>query len=219
MRPRLIFLGAAAVWLSASLSAQQSTPIVFLGVAPDPSYTDADRKLAGQLANSLGRRIEYDSQPETYADLIGEVINRNNPFIARMTPYAYVSARMLGANVDAIATYVRRQPLATTYNVYFVVNAARFGKLPRTPEGVYEYIARGAQGPSRFVSRQQFSTSGYFLPALWMRSRHIFVADQDSKGVVRITASQLGTDPSDVKTVIDAIKTGVADFGAVWDAD
>ena len=220
MSTRPIFFIAAALWLSSGLHAQQSTPVVFLGVASDPSYTEADRKLARQLSDKVGRQIEYGSQPETYSDLIGEVINRKNAFIARMTPYAYVSARMLGARVDAIATYVRRDPRATTYNVYFVVNAARFGNLARTPEGVSEYITKGGeQGPSHFVYRQQFSTSGYFLPALWLRSRHIFVADQDSKGIVRITSSQLGTDRSDVKSVIDAVATGVADFGAVWDAD
>src|SRR4051812_48114311 len=225
MRTRRLILLVLLLAAPAVVGARQAATITFLGVASNKTYTAADTKLVQRLSERVGAPIEYGNQPEKYEDLVREVIRRDDAFVARMTPYAYVAARMLGARVEAVATYLRRDETmegrnayVPTYRSYFVVNAAAFGDRPETLDELARYIEQKQEDKlARFTYTQEFSTSGYFLPALWMRSRHIFATDQGGNAIVRIQSQKLSAGP--FTSVIEAVENGGADYAAVWDAD
>jgi ABC-type phosphate/phosphonate transport system substrate-binding protein len=225
MRTRRFMLIVVLLAAPAVVAGRQSTPITFLGVASNRTYTVADTKLVQRLTERIGTPIEYGNQPEKYEDLVREVIRRDDAFVARMTPYAYVAARMLGARVEAVATYLRRDETmegrsayVPTYRSYFVVNREAFGDRPETLDELARFIENKQDDKlARFTYTQEFSTSGYFLPALWMRSRHIFATDQGGNAIVRIQAQKLAGGP--FTSVIEAVENGGADYAAVWDAD
>ena len=50
----------------------------------------------------------------------------NRRYLARITPYAYVAAEMLGAKLNILAVYKSAATHSTTYNSYFVVRRDRF---------------------------------------------------------------------------------------------
>lgn len=207
-------------------SAQQPSRLPFLAVQPSDDYKLADQKLTDELNRNLPVGLTSIDRPRNfseYSDLITDVVARNDAFVARMTPYAYVAARMLGARVDAIGTYLRKDDTASdrsfvsTYRSYFVVRASQFNQSGPTLEDIFQFVKDSAASgrPARFTYTQQFSTSGFFVPALWMRNRHIFATDEDSSGIVRISSYALrGFDD-----VISAVEEGGADFAAVWDKD
>lgn len=118
----LLLMGAAT--LQPAAHAQSS--ITFLEVALDEETRGADEKLRRYLANETGITF-VPERPLEY----GLVINRlagwrddRGPFVARITPYAFVAAEMLGARMDGLATYVSSSTGGTTYHAYFVVKPA-----------------------------------------------------------------------------------------------
>src|SRR5688572_1574981 len=121
MPVRLSTLVAAAILAGSPwvLRADSPQTVTFLSVAADKDYAEPDGKLKEYLAAPLEHHLESPNPFGTYGDLIQSVINRNDAFIARMTPYAYVAAEMLGARVDVLGTYVSRATATTTYNSYF----------------------------------------------------------------------------------------------------
>ena len=48
------------------------------------------------------------------------------PYLARITPYAYVAAEMLGAKLNILAVYRSSATRETTYHSYFVVRKDSF---------------------------------------------------------------------------------------------
>src|SRR5262249_22848897 len=126
MRTRRLVLLVVLLAAPVVVAARQSAPIAFLGVASNKTYTAADTKLAQRLTERIGTRIEYGIQPEKYEHLVREVIRRDDAFVARMTPYAYVAARMLGARVEAVATYLRRDETMEGHSAYVPIYRSYF---------------------------------------------------------------------------------------------
>ena len=206
----LLALGLAAVPQAASA---QST-ITYLEVSLDEETRRADEKLRRYLSEHTGsaivseRPLEYDA-----------VINRlaawrpeKGDFIARTTPYAFVAAEMLGAKLDAIATYVSEATSGTTYHSYFVVNRERF---PLRPDlaSLVEYLRTRPQ-PATFVYHSKFSTSSYFLPALFFRSHGIYHMESPTAYHTAIHSRQFGSSSTDL---VRAVAEGRYDVAAVWD--
>src|SRR5687767_15029910 len=96
--------------------------ITYLEVALDEETRRADEKLRRYLSTQTGSAF-VSERPLEY----GAVVNRlaswrpeKGYFMARATPYAFVAAEMLGAQLDGLATYVSTATGGTTYHSYFV---------------------------------------------------------------------------------------------------
>ncbi|HLG58291.1 MAG TPA: PhnD/SsuA/transferrin family substrate-binding protein [Vicinamibacterales bacterium] len=218
LRHRAVVVAAAAVlsWIPALVGAEPDKPIAFLSVALDRDYANADAKLRDYLGTAVKRPLESPNPFGTYSDLIQALIARTEPYLARMTPYSYVAAEMLGARFDVLGTYDSRATGSTTYESYFVVNAAKYKarNLPQTPAGLHEYLkAARPDGPARFIYHDKFSTSSYLLPALWLRSNHAFAATQVSG---EMTAIEVTKNASSSTELVQKVARDEADLAAVW---
>ena len=138
----------------------------------------------------------------------------SQPYLARMTPYAYVAAEMLGASFEILGTYNSRATGGTTYHSYFVVNKKN---ISNPHPGLGDLLAFLRSKQATFVYHDRFSTSSYFLPALYFRSQRIFTtseATDASEGIVPIKAIH---HPGETIDLIEQVSTGQADLAAVWD--
>jgi ABC-type phosphate/phosphonate transport system substrate-binding protein len=214
-RPLPVLLVAASCFAMSVGAQSADPPIPFLGFRIDDDTTAADRSLASYLARELKRPFEYNDRFETYGDLVEDLTRRRGAYVARMTPYSFIAARMLGAEFDVLATYVSKTTRKTTYNSYIVVNAEKFGSHDRTLDGVKRFLEsrRGGEA-ARFIFHDEFSTSSYFVPALWLRNNHVFATERSNDPVVRIEAQRAAKSSTELATMIAA---GQADFAAVWD--
>ena len=201
--------------LGAGTRAHAQSTITFLEVALDEDTRRADEKLRRYLGVHTGSAF-VSERPLEY----GAVVNRlagwrpdKGYFVARTTPYAFVAAEMLGAQLDGLATYVSAATGGTTYHAYFVVNRARFPYQPELP-GVVEYL-RDFDTPPSFIYHSKFSTSSYFLPALFFRSNGIFNMPDRSEYHTAIHSQEFGSSSSDL---VRAVAEGRFDLAAVWDA-
>lgn len=171
--------------------AKADTPRALLAVPLKAQWRDADELLTRHLGAALGIELRHDDGFGEYRDLIERVLTEDKPYIARMTPYAFVAAQMLGARLEVLGTYESAATHATTYRSYFVVNTRRFESFPATLEGIYEFLkSRSPNEPARFVYHSRFSTSSYLLPALWFRAHRIFSTQHLNDAVVRIDVEQ-----------------------------
>ncbi|HSJ23499.1 MAG TPA: PhnD/SsuA/transferrin family substrate-binding protein [Longimicrobiales bacterium] len=216
--PRLLLcaavLAAGALAVPAGPLTGQST-ITFLEVALDDETRQADEKLRRYLSAETGS-VFVPERPLEY----GQVVNRlagwrddRGPFVARVTPYAFVAAEMLGAQLDGLATYVSSSTDGTTYHAYFVVSRERFDRAPDLASLV-DYL-RARPQPATFVYHSKFSTSSYFLPALFFRSHGIFNMPAATQYHTAIHSHEWGSSSSDL---VRAVADGRYDVAAVWDA-
>jgi hypothetical protein len=233
---RLIYLWALALLWSAMFPgvavSQQRTPIQFLSVAPDADTKVADQKLLEYLRHKVPVTFEkqemgYDSAINTLVDWDPE---KQGPLLARVTPYAFVVAEMLGANMEIVGTYLNKKSNSITSRSYFVVHKD-FGyekiegrkdsaSRPVNPEGQkkdFIEILKQRDTPARFVYHSKFSTSSHFLPSLYFKKRGIFSQFTQPKGKQKfITIHSLA--PEGLATssdLIPIIKGRQADFAAV----
>ncbi len=226
MSLRLISVASVVVLLSSiplALEAQTREPIDFLGVVPpkDDDYRKADSALKDYLVKALrttrpGVTMDY-KKFDSYGEEIRNVTDRREgAYLARMTPYAYVTAWMLGADFDVLATYESKATGNTTYHSYFVVNRRSFGEGERNLDTLRDYVKRlsNTKRPV-FIYHDQFSTSSYFLPALWLRRQLIFDMPASIGGLTAIEA-RYNTEGSSTDSV-QAVARGEADLAAVWD--
>jgi ABC-type phosphate/phosphonate transport system substrate-binding protein len=196
-------------------AAKAEIPRALLGVPLDQQYLDADRELARRLGETLGIELRHDDKFNTYGDLIERVTTTRDPYLARMTPYAFVAAEMLGARLEVLATYESVATGSTTYRSYFVVNAEKFREfgLSATVDDVFSYLQK-LQKPARFIYHDKFSTSSYLLPALWFRTHRIFATEQPASSVLRVEATKGSTSSSES---VDKVASEQAEVAAVWD--
>ena len=194
--------------------AQQDMPRALLAVSPSADYRQADDLLAQHLGRALGVDLRRDGGFSNYRDLIERVTTDDSGYVARMTPYAFVAAQMLGARLEVLGTYESVVTRTTTYRSYLVLNAKRFEAFPPTVEGVYEYL-KALKEPARFVYHDKFSTSSYLLPALWFRSHRIFATEQSVDSLVRIEAMR---DAKSSRESVGKVAADQAQLAAVWDA-
>lgn len=189
------------------------TPVTFLGVALDADTRRADEKLRRYLEGAAGlsfvseRALDY----RTVIDRLVAWQPGRAPFLARVTPYALVAAELLGADMQIMATYESRATGATTYRSYFVVNRARF---PYQPElsSMLRYL-REAPTPRTFAYHSEFSTSSFFLPALYFRRNDIYDMPQSNAHEAAIRIRRFGSSSADL---VGAVARGEYDFAAVW---
>ena len=152
--------------------------IAFVTVALDDETRAADKALRDYLHDKT--QLQFDPMEMEYAAAIQRLAGwkrGSQPYLARMTPYAYVAAEMLGASFEILGTYNSKATGVTTYHSYFVVNRKNFS---RPNPGLGDLLAFLRSRPARFVYHDRFSTSSYFLPALYFRSQRIFATSEAS---------------------------------------
>jgi ABC-type phosphate/phosphonate transport system substrate-binding protein len=222
-------------------------------------YLNADKALAQKLGKRLGMTINYDHSA-SYGDLVHKLVDwkkEYGSFLARITPYAYVAARMLGAKIDPLATYESKATNSPTYHSYFVVNKqslqnefrlwfprqalrdppdlvdlriylqslntsprvladhVRSLKLAKD-DPLIPYLQTRPKRPM-FVFTEKYSSSSYFLPALWFSREHIFNMLRPKSSLIAIEAKQ-APDNAIAADLVTSVAKGEAQLAAVWDA-
>ncbi len=233
---RLIYLWALAlVWSAAfpgTAVSQQRTPIQFLSVAPDTETRLADQKLLEYLRHKVP--VTFEKQEMKYESAIKTLMNwdpkKQGPLLARVTPYAFVVAEMLGANMEIIGTYLNKNSNSVTNGSYFVVHKDFGYEKTEAPEDFARHldnqeaqtkdfikILKQRETPARFVYHSKFSTSSHFLPSLYYKKQSIFSLFRQPKGKQKfITIHSLAPDGIDTPSdLIPLIKGRQADFTAV----
>jgi tRNA A-37 threonylcarbamoyl transferase component Bud32/ABC-type phosphate/phosphonate transport system substrate-binding protein/membrane-associated phospholipid phosphatase len=206
---------AAVLSLASSVSAAPQHEVTFIEVALDEETRRADGQLRAYLEEKAGivavseRPMEYDVVIDRLA---GWDLESKGDFLARMTPYALVAAELLGADLEILATYVSRATGSTTYHSYFVVNQDRFSYTPELATLV-EFL-KDQESPASFIYHNRFSTSSYFLPALFFREHGIFNMAQSTEYHTAIHSKKLGNSSSDL---VRGVAAGQYDLAAVWD--
>jgi DNA-binding SARP family transcriptional activator/ABC-type phosphate/phosphonate transport system substrate-binding protein/membrane-associated phospholipid phosphatase len=214
-RPALATTAALlAAFACAPAHLQAQSTITYLEVSLDDETRRADETLRRYLSDRTGsafvpeRPLEYDAVIDRLAGWRPE----KGYFLARTTPYAFVAAEMLGAQLDPVATYVSTATDGTTYHSYFVVNRERF---PYRADlaAVVDYLRERAE-PATFIYHSKFSTSSYFVPALFFRSHGIYHMATATQYHTAIHSRQYGTSAMDL---VRAVADGMYDIAAVWD--
>jgi ABC-type phosphate/phosphonate transport system substrate-binding protein len=216
-KTRFAALGAALVILLSGISAapQSTKTLNFVGVNLDPETAQADKKLVKYLKESTGLEIGEEPQ-EGYSRIIRKLLEKKNePYVARVTPYVYVVAQMMGAEFEILATYKNMSSNITTYHSWFVVRRDSFPELQRAPtlDELMQKIREQAQ-PATFIYHDKFSTSSYFLPSLEFRNRHIFSMAAHKESVTAIHSTYVAGSSSEL---VKRVAAGAAFLAAVWD--
>lgn len=221
VHPVMIMLGTLLFFLPGAsfLRAAQESALTFVSVALDKETKDADDRLRENFRSSLG--LKFDILDRDYGAAITTLVQWNvdtkGPLVGRVTPYVYIVAEMLGANLEILGTYVSKATQDTTYHSYFVVRRDSGLKSDDLDEFV-RYL-RGRPTPARFVYHNKFSTSSYLLPSLYFRQMGILstnaTSTNDGKHIfirAEKPAGELGS-----SDLVRLVKKGEADFAAVWD--
>ena len=216
---------SASALNSASEPAQALPPpdINFLSIVVDKETLEADNRLrkyveqlTGAARTRSSRRARFPQQTMPYGDVIRAFAERDKSkaYLARITPYAYVAAEMLGAELEILATYKSAATRSMTYHSYFVVPKGAF-KDPTAPDLV-AYLRTLKDKPARFVYHDRFSTSSYFLPSLYFRTRHVFAMRQSvNDELVPIQVDRVPSTSS--RMLVLQVANHDADLAAVWD--
>jgi len=203
--------------------AQQT--VKFVGVALDKETQNADAELIRYLGKKTSLKFQT-VKAVAYLDAIHRVAkwprgSGEGPYLARMTPYAYVAAEMLGADFEILATYRSKAAKGTTYHSYFVVGQGNFQNSNPGVDDLLKYLRDHATQPAHFIYHDKFSTSSYFLPALFFRSEHIFATNEVHGNLTPILSTKLapqsGRSVAKSGELVEAVAAGQADLAAVWD--
>ncbi len=235
-RRHLIYLWALALLWSVvfpgTAVSQQRTPIQFLSVAPDADTKLADQKLLDYLRHKVPvtfekQEMEYELAIKTLVDWDPE---KQGPLLARVAPYAFVVAEMLGANMEIVGTYSNKKYHRVTSGSYFVVHKdfgyektealedfARHLGNQKAQIKDFINILKQRETPARFVYHSKFSTMSHFLPSLYFKRQGIFSLFTQPKGKQKfITIHSLAPDGITTSSdLIPIIKGRQADFAAV----
>ncbi|PWT79979.1 MAG: hypothetical protein C5B57_12980 [Blastocatellia bacterium] len=204
-----------ALSLARAAIAQQLPSIAFVTVTFDKDVHQADVALERYLKEKTG--LDFDEMNLEYQEAKYRVANwsrESQPYLARMTPYVYVAAEMLGADAEILATYNSKATKSTTYHSYFVVRRGYFNHPNPSLSDLVDFLR---SGQARFVYHDRFSTSSYFLPALYFRSQRIFAmtdAPDPNDRVIRLQVTKAGTSSGDL---VELVASGQAELAAVWD--
>jgi len=233
---QLIYLWALAlVWsvvFPGTAVSQQRTSIQFLSVAPDADTKRADQKLLEYLRQKVP--VTFEKQEMGYESAIKTLVDWNSekrgPLLTRVTPYAFVVAEMLGANMEIMGMYLNKNSNSVTSDSYFVVHkdfgyektesledfARHLGNQEAQTKDFIK-ILKQRETPARFVYHSKFSTSSHFLPSLYFKKQGIFSLFTQPKGKQKfITIHTLAPDGVAASSdLIPIIKGGQADFAAV----
>ncbi len=207
--------GVLALLLAlAGLAAGEEIRLTFIGVALDNETRQADRELQDYLYRRAGvSLVPEELEYELVVERLAAWQEADGFYLARTTPYVHVAAEMLGARLETLATYVSTITGRRTYNAYLVVSRRAFPSEPSLDD-VVRFLA---DHPDRagFVYHSQFSTSSFFLPSLFFRSRKIYHMPARTESLVAIAAHQTGDGSS--SRLVEMVARGEADLAAVWD--
>jgi ABC-type phosphate/phosphonate transport system substrate-binding protein len=190
--------------------------IAFVTVAIDPETRQADGALGRYLMDRA--HLKLDSMPMEYGEAIRRLASwprGSQPYLARMTPYAYVAAEMLGASFDILGTYNSKATSGNTYHAYFVVHRKHFSQ---PNPGLDDLLRLLRSTPLKFIYHDKFSTSSYFLPSLYFRRERIFATSEATDPSDRIVSIHVAKDPGGSSSrLVEHVADGTADLAAVWD--
>jgi hypothetical protein len=219
-----VFQSGAQPTASAATQATGSDQINFLSIVVDGETAAADTRLRkfleravadGATPGSAQRTVRFQQQTMPYGDVIRSFAEPDpgRGYLARITPYAYVAAEMLGAKLNILAVYQSAATRDTTYHSYFVVRKDLFSKKTLwTPErgeagleDVETYLRSFQQQPAKFMYHDRFSTSSYFMPSLYFKTHEVFAMSHSlNPHLIRIEVERLAATSSSelVKRVI-----------------
>ena len=235
-RLRLINLCALvllwSVLFSGTAVSEDRTSIQFLSVASDTDTKRADQKLLDYLRNKA--LVTFEKQEMGYGPAIKTLVDwdseKQGPLLARVTPYAFVVAEMLGADMEIVGTYLNKNANSITNDSYFVVHKefgyektealkdfVRHLDNQETQTKDFIQILEQRETPARFVYHSKFSTSSHFLPSLFFKQQGIFSLFAQPKGKQKfITIHSLAPDGIGTSSeLIPIIKSRQADFAAI----
>lgn len=221
-RVRVRGLVPALLALFPVFPAAAEEPIHFIGIEVNKESKDADTKLYKYLEKRAGLKFQTQNMPYSaairkFSEWKESSKNGKGTYLARMTPYAYVAAQMLGAEFDILGTYQSKATGSTTYQSYFVVNREDFKNFkiePRLPD-VIEYLK--SKPPRKYLYHEKFSTSSYFLPALYFRREHIFQTTQSTAGSFTPIQVEKAPPGKGSSFLVQEVAAKNADIAAVWD--
>jgi ABC-type phosphate/phosphonate transport system substrate-binding protein len=234
----LLVLCSSCSWPSwpSPPAAVQSQPqpggdITFISIVADEETKAADTRLKkflqGAIGKSIKRPVRFPQQTMPYGEVIRAFTEPapGKGYLARITPYAYVAAEMLGAQLDILGTYTSAATGKMTYHSYFVVpkeafNRRRVGKRnlddDATLEELLTYLRNLRDKPATFIYHDRFSTSSYFLPSLYFKENNIFAMSQSlNPELIPIRVSKMASASSGV--LVTEVANERADLAAVWD--
>ena len=179
--------------LHAQAPAGQQPRLTFWSVRTGPE-TEPDQVLVKLL--KLGTEFEIQQeQPQHYETIIHTLVeatqNSNNYYLARVPPYVFVAAEMLGANIEPLATYKSVATDDVVYHSWFVVRKQDLiddqiisRDSEPTLENLVSFIRKRSENrnPVKFIYHDKFSTSSYFLPSLFFLRNDIFAIKRDAYG-------------------------------------
>ena len=235
-----LLLAAASAGCAISVAAGQEEPsggkpITFLSIVQDDDAEKADVRLKRFLelavaSGSTGQRVvRFGQEKMSYSEVIRRFAEREEReagkvYLARITPYAYVAAEMLGADLKILGIYRSAATGETTYRSYFVVRKDALEQYsdwkpdrPATLEHVKMYLSERAKSKTaRFAYHDRFSTSSYFLPSLYFKSNGILAVDNSINPNVIPIKVERSTSTSSTD-LVGQVWQGDVDLAAVWD--
>ena len=130
-----VLQGGARPTVSAATPSPAPEAINFLSITVDQVTATADTRLKRFLEKAVAegttagsaQRIVFQQQSMPYGDVIRAFAepDHSRGYLARITPYAYVAAEMLGAKLTILAVYQSAATQDMTYHSYFVVRQDR----------------------------------------------------------------------------------------------
>ncbi len=222
---------------------QQRTQIQFLSVAPDADTQQADQKLLDYLRNKVP--LTFEKRDVTYEAAIDTLVEwepaKQGPLLARVTPYAFVVAEMLGADMTIVGTYLSSKSNLVTGDSYIVVHKTFGYEKAEAPEEFVRHLGnqqaqtedfikllKQRETPARFVYHSKFSTASHFLPSLYFKQQGIFSMLSPPQGKQKFITIHSHS-PDSITTaaeLIPLIKDQQVDFAAIresvknkWDTD
>jgi ABC-type phosphate/phosphonate transport system substrate-binding protein len=235
----LLLSSTASGCTTSSASSQDQAPatgeVSFLSIIVDKETAAADTRLKRFLERAIANgsqdanpqqvvRLRHKTMP--YSDVIREFAERKTSggYLARITPYAYVAAEMLGAKLDILATYKSVATRRTTYQSYFVIRKDQLAahsdwkadRRAATLEDIKTFLERHDKVPARFIYHDRFSTSSYFLPSLYFKAHDIFaMRDSINPNLISIDVQRVRSTSS--TELVYRVWRKQAELAAVWD--
>jgi len=225
--------GCSQTKVSAAAPAPAPNQINFLSIVVDQDTAQADTRLKRFLekavaegpATGAGRRtVKFQQQTMPYGDVIRSFAEADprRGYLARITPYAYVAAEMLGAKLNILAVYQSAATRQTTYHSYFVVHKDTFRAAMKgtsendaSLEDVARYL-KSFDRPAKFMYHDRFSTSSYFMPSLYFKAHDVFAMSHSlNPHLIPIEVERVATTSS--SELVQRIVDRKADLVAVWD--
>jgi ABC-type phosphate/phosphonate transport system substrate-binding protein len=196
-----------------AVSSDAQRRLAFIGVSLDQETRQADRK----LQEYLYRKAEVNFAPEEleYERVIDRLANWTPAepyYVARVTPYVYVAAEMLGAHFEILATYVSVTTGHRTYYSYLVVNREDFPSEP-TLTDILRFLSR--KNRPRFIYHSTLSTSSFFVPSLYFRANKVFHMPESTESLIAVSSEKISENSS--SKLVEMVADGQAELAAVWD--